>query len=1483
MRRLPLFGLLVALTTSPVGARDDDDAAPRAARARLAGIADEAPRLLLNLANRAIPGRIDAQVTRFDAPSTVVLEGVTVRDPEGREVARVKRITADAKLSALLAGDIVIERLLVVEPWLPLAMREGRLNLLRAFLRDEASTSERPDIDVYLNAVVVEDGALTFDDGTLTARADGLSAQLKAELFVASGHFVVRGSHVRVRAGRVDLPEVGVPLSDVRANDFAFRATRLTLGQVTGAAMGAAFRASGDVYLTGAGRFDVKGSVDAPAAAWPEKLARLPFATPKANASGSLSGTFGAPLVILSVSSEESFVVSDIKLATARASVVVTRQSASFADGVVSFAGGGTATAEGTFHIREKTLLVDASVDRVPIATALAPARLAEPPTGQVSGAVRVEGATAGPFVVRAGVRARKVKGFGLTSAEPLDVTAVVVVREARVDVESALVESRGLSATASGSVDTKQKLLSLDVEASAESPERFLVDAPKDLSLGNARFVGQLGGSSARPRVAGVLSTRGLVASGVGVDVERADITVEEDVVRVTRVTGRVLDGAMSGEATITLGKRRTIGARASVVSADGALYRTTTGNALPIAGRFDASANVDGSLDDPRVRVTASSSDVHVSGERLGALTLVGSVTKDRVVIEQANVHGGLADARVTSLRIDPRTGALEGSAVVDHLDLSRLAAAERARLAGSVSGPVRVSGTLDAPSVVIDVTLANLSIDKSVLGDGHGTVRVVPDRAREGALVVDWSTFTRGPSGRIDARGAYALDTRRINARVDVAEVELAPFTRLLGEEAPRIDGVLTGSVEARGVIDDPNVRFSLVVPETTLHPADEVEAPPLEQAAVLARTRTRGRSTLTGSLVGGQLRARLCAFESASAKELMTACERPARLFADVRGPIDPATGAFDLAVDAAIVERDLAVLVPALRRAALEVSGQARADVDVRRAADGAVDVAGLATFEELVLAPNDAPTARLTSPAFVRFTSGTVALEKPMTFEVGERTVRLSGQVDLEARTLAASLRGEVALAMVALFTNEVTQPTGSLDARVAVAGPFEAPVVDGCVAPKEGAAFTSRALGRRLEFMSGDVCVAPDDESSSSEALERVSFQRLVIGVDDGRAVFGGDVTLALESEDPQRVRGWNLALEGQDLVLGSGRTWADFGYDVTLRGEDAPTLAGRVEVREGALRETFELANFVVTKKPGRPRAPLHETLRPFGLDDLALDVDIAITSFETAASASSVRVDGTVRGDLHLAETVRVPVLTGAIDVADGRFQFPFATFDVEQSQIEFVRRSDGRLVPRLYLVARTELEPPRNGLDTEVPVVLSLDGDLDQMQLDLHAEDTDLDISQNALFRYVLFGAPLSSTERSADASGALRAVSSELTSAFTRDIERTFSEELGTDVQLQVFYDDGRVSGGVRYALGRRLEIEGEAGILGQTTDANAPATTGELRLRLLVLDHMPLALGRHVAFVGQVKSPSGTTASDGASSDMRLTYRIFEF
>jgi hypothetical protein len=214
------------------------------------------------------------------------------------------------------------------------------------------------------------------------------------------------------------------------------------------------------------------------------------------------------------------------------------------------------------------------------------------------------------------------------------------------------------------------------------------------------------------------------------------------------------------------------------------------------------------------------------------------------------------------------------------------------------------------------------------------------------------------------------------------------------------------------------------------------------------------------------------------------------------------------------------------------------------------------------------------------------------------------------------------------------------------------------------------------------------------------------------------------------------------------------------------------------------------------------------------------------------------------------------------------------FPRATFDIVEMQVEFPSDSTGRMNPKLHVSAHTDLEPGLAGNEAELPIDLVIEGGLDQMNLDLVANDAGHEWTRAELLALIVLGRSLQSSVTTGDLGVAVRALSHELTAAFTQEVEGLAQETLGVHVQLDLT--------GWRWQMGRRLSIEGPGLLSNLSVSSDVAATssvsststpTGDpVRLRLLIFDHLPV--GRDFAFEGRSYSTS--------QNDLRLSYRLFE-
>ncbi len=306
-----------------------------------------------------------------------------------------------------------------------------------------------------------------------------------------------------------------------------------------------------------------------------------------------------------------------------------------------------------------------------------------------------------------------------------------------------------------------------------------------------------------------------------------------------------------------------------------------------------------------------------------------------------------------------------------------------------------------------------------------------------------------------------------------------------------------------------------------------------------------------------------------------------------------------------------------------------------------------------------------------------------------------------------------------------------------------------------------------------------------------------------------------------------------------------------------------------------DGSYSRNFELRNFVLKAPPASRSTPLWEKLEPLGLADLVLDVDVDVQSLRARAAFASFKADLETRGKLALKRTLRLPQLDGAIEVSDGTIDVPRTRFEVQELQLQFLTTGDGRINPELHLAARAEIPPGGAGTnDTEIPVELTLDGNLEEgIQLDITATDASREWSRSDLFALIVFGRTLE-TDLSGVALGTLlRAAGRDVAAPVTDEFASMLASTLGLNLELDL--------GGLRWQLGRRLQVEGSFVFQQQlTTDTSTLAsgtgssiTTDAFRARLLIVDHLPTFLGRDLSLDWR---------SGAGGSDLRLSLRLFE-
>lgn len=1454
-----------------------------------AGIGDTVPGVFLRLVNEALKGRIDPRAIRFEAPSSVVLEDAVLSDPHGAPVARVAWAKATISLSALLVGEVVISRIDLVKPQLLLELKDKKLNLIEALTPKKPPDKSKPAKAAFrIDVIEAKDGGFRFTDGTnVTVTADDVDGAASLEMDLARELFLLEVKDVRVAGGAVKLPDLDVPITGVTGKRVLVLADRVELLGVTGTAAGAAVQAQGTIRVKAPGSLALSGTVDAPANAWPERLTRLPFATPRVTGKVTVTGPF-ENVVVKTDGRFEGAELYGYQLGAGRGVVEVTKGAVRILEGSEVAVGTGRVRASGTMTISDKQLTLEARALDVPLAEVLRPAKAPERPVGVVNARATITGVAdgKGPLQVEAAGSVRRAHVYGVKPPADLEVSARVTVRPEVVTLERATMAGAGVTARVRGDVLVKEERLklTLGVEATTNALA-WVPDVPSDVTVTDARFEGSIAGPYQAVHVVGDASCGAGVAYGVPFAGVRGHVDASADEVRVDAIEGSIARGVVQQlrPVVVVLEGSRTIKGAARVRGLHLVDLRAPDGSVLPLRGLADGEAWLSGPLSSPTVAFAAAAGGLSVSDEQLEQATARGTVTKDRLVVEEARVHGALLDAHTGRLTLALATRQLAGSVEVARADLAKIAAATGARLGGTVRGAVQVRGDARAPTLEGTLVATDLALAGELVGSGTVRVGLAPDgplpkpgtgTVRHLATVVG---AVGSPTGQLDVAAAYAIQREVLNAKVSLDNVDLERWVKGLGDSVAPLQGFAAGTIALWGPLERLTGQARLRVPQLAVAPAsDDDDAGGAANAPVLPLLRPLGAVTLDARLDDGQLDAALCAFPTGvddARRDEGSPCAGRERVWARVVGDLDARHGAFDVGIDAYLDEHALEDLVPALRSNDVAAGVQARASAQVRRGADAPVDARAAITLLGASVRPPASLRADLVERSELTWADGRLTIARPVRLRApsGEVDVVVVGSVGTD--DIALDLQGDVALVLAKLFTTEVANAGGTAEASLSLRGRYhDGVVIDGILRPHPGSTLTPRLLGTTLRFQEGQLEVRPVD----GDAM-RLTAAGLRATVGDGEVILVGDADVRMRRAPEQGwFKRWNLALSATGVELALEGARVEGAADLVLEGtEQAPVLRGRVEVLDGTYTRNFELRNFVLKAPPTARSRPLWEKLEPFGLADLALDVDVDIESLRARAAFASFEADLETRGKLALRKTLRLPQLDGAMEVSDGTIDVPRLRFEVAELQVQFLTTGDGRIDPELHLAARAEIPPGGAGAnDTEIPVDLTLDGTLEEgIQLDITATDASREWSRSDLFALIVFGRTLESDLSGAALNALLRAAGRDVAAPVTDELASMVASALGMKVELDL--------GGLRWQLGRRLQVESSFVLQQQVTSDVGTLTNGStssvtpdaIRVRMLIVDHLPTFLGRNLSL-------DGRSGSNG--SDLRLSLRLFE-
>lgn len=1396
------------------------------------------PSVILAEVNQRIAGRLHAKKLLWQAPDTIIAEEVAVLDPDGKPVAIATRLRAVLQVGALAERTLRVTSAEVSGLKLNLVADEQGVNIARAFAAASGASSGGGS-DAPFRLVI---------DRLVTAPADVLfrSGQVSVAIseLVVDGGMTLEGKRFRASA-----PARAARIA-VQIGDTAFRVDRASTASIVVdengleaaplrfQVAGADSQVGGSIVWAKPDRYQLRGDVALPPGYWPEGLQRPDVVTGAVGAAFKMSGALAKPVVDLELRPTAiEFAGIEVKEVAGPVRVDVSGLTTSALRGRVA---GGQVLVQGSLAWSKLVLAGKLK------ASGLRLAQLAR--TDQVSadidGDLEFAGGLQEPLALDLKFRGttRKLRTAQVALDPPYKLWLRGRLLGDRFDLERGTLGGPALWILTKGPIRFKARTFDLRLHAHVKQPTQVLGAYLKGAVVSLINIEGKLGGRFDRVAVDAAIDAQSAGFGPIAASAINAHFSVDREQLVIDNLRGLIAGGALEGTLRAGLGEAGALRGRARVSAAQLADLR---GLGDSLVGEVDLTSEVSGTSAHPDVSFAIAGRDIGYGGAGPYRLQGAGAWREQQIALKTIELtpprDEGAAPLLEGSAGIDLERRTLQGQFALRPVAVATLPYAARARVDGTASGQLVLEGTLDQPAVRASIRLDGISAAANLLGDGSAAACYgrgelwagVRLGGTSGAVVCQRNVLDESPA-RLAAQLQYRPADGAMATQFRGREISLAALVA----RWPELAG-LDGAVQLDGAVAGPIDKLSG-------HAVARADSVALDG-------RPLGGANAVVDMEAGSATFSVDLLDQVHGRGTYTVYR--GEVFADAK---------FDLVG----FSPELFSATLRERGARVRLDGTARLDYDAQRSDK----LTATARVEGATIEIAPAQPLRLVAPVGIKVVDRSVTLDRAE-FESGGSRLAVSGSYSPAA--VAADLDGELALALFRLLSSEVSAASGTCLVQLSVRGAPGQPDLRGMIEPRPGASVALRTLGKPIELASGRITFT--DQEIRAQMVHARGL--------GGEAWLSGQVSL-----ERGAVKEYDVAVRIENMQLRVDRLRAEINSDLALVGpRERPKLSGTVDVVEGRFFERYQLRNFIATSLSRQQSRSLAELVPSLAATDL--DLRINGGDLRARADMGSLIVDLVGDADLKLGGSLRDPSLTGVVDVSEGTVSILGNRLEVETASIDFAERPDRRLVPNLDLRARSLIEPAVSPTGAELPILLTLRGDADRMQLDVEAEDSSMQLSRVELISLLATGRSASALLGAAGGDAAARALSREVFGDFERLVESSLDDLVGGtgdrpfDFTLESGSSSARTS--LRWDVSQRILVEGETTFafreLDDPTIGDMPVAAGTMvhavRARFLLADHLPIA--ESVALEANLANLS-FSENVYSNVDLKLQFRIFD-
>lgn len=1433
--------------------------------------------------NNEIKGEIKASNIKYIAPNKLELDNVVILDSNKRKMIYGKKLTIKISLLSLLTSNVRITNAHVIDPYFHHYIEDDLHNVIEALkpVKDYTHRRKVNKTRITIEKAVLENGSYKmYHDGGVEIDSHGIFASGSFE--IEDKKFNIEIDKININDGHVLASNYIFPLSNVIANNLSISDKKITSPSIKANYESAKLYGGGSLFIKER-RYDINARMHAPIGNYPQGAPKLDFVLPTFNAQIKMYGKLVDPHFEVQaklgktrfrgvdIHSGDLDLLISSQLITVKPSHLSVGQELAKID------------LKGKIDLNNKSYNFSSKDNKLLLDDIGKFFSLKEKIYGQINSQTSISGSFATPNTTLKlssyGVITNgSAKNLSLLPLSKFSIDVDVILEKKLVINKLTIKDNSGSKINISGHGNIMSNNFTLKLNSTISDTKNYWpnehnaqdIIANSSIDFKNNKITTLVSNIKAKK-----IQTFDLTGNDIS-----STIKFENNNLYINKLLGKFYKGSIEGNILIKnfSAQQKLLQGEWAIMDIDLSLLPKSL-SGVELKGLFSANGKLGGSVKEPEIDFMINANDIYLHKLFFASLSIDGSYQDNKIVTSKILLESAGGLLKGDKLSVDLLTKDISGVIEAIDINIKQWLKGYIKQIDGEIDGLIYLDGKWTSPLISAPLEIEKFNYLGASLGTGSITVSASRNKLLNSAdddLVFSLSANLNSDGNENLVRLSYALHKKTINADVRLNNVYLNSQNFNGLKSLFGIAGKVSGHAIIEGDVSLPTVNINLYSNEYKFFD-------PKIPSEIRESTKNYGPASLEITNSSGLLSASACiSLKSTNNKS----CSEIDNITFKANGPLS--LDKYSLDFSSSINHENLEEIFPWLKKELISLSTKIFLVGNISKEKDHPQKIFTNINIDKLESSVSNTAKFILTKPVSIYIDKEKIKFisEANLDFSPGELTI--SGDYSRRKDSSGLHLSGSIPLILARFFVPFIQRADGLAVGDIFINGDLSAPILKGHIKPKPGSTIIFNKYLEKAEIKEGIVSFEPLSENSF-----RVRLDKLNMLSGDGKVSFNGFIDKR-HTEDNINSIVFDLDVLGNSVVIRDKLNFVETDFFIKTKIDDLgeKTLTGKIIVTDGSIHQQFDLRNFVAKSKE-EFGSRLFKTLNSF---DMKADLELTIRQFLASARMLNLDIETSLNGTLYAKGSIAKPKFSGSIYINEGAIMFPYLSFDLGESQINFDELSDKPFDPQIAITATQELEKadfPQISEDTTVE--LSLNGNLSELNLQLQPLRGDLRLSQFKIFLLLLsprsidvFDNEDQIEQLKVGASNAAMALSGEVfLKPLTNELQELLEGKTKTRIQFGSTLEPGGVSLSLNWRIGPRLEVQGSYMFLGDLLDNNERTSVlvnndyilGDLKIKLLLFDHKPFGPLFLMTSFDSIREYENKTSFKSRGS-VKLKYRV---